>query len=346
MPLDVVGKYRYPPPNPRWLAQHVEVPLEPDLPIIDAHHHLWREPGNPYLLPDLVADIGKSGHRIVATVYAQAHHAYRTTGAEHLRPVGETEAADAARIAARQAGLSVRVCEGIIAYADLLDLERLDEVLDAHTAASPAFRGIRQSVARDSHFPDGIVLRPAPAGMLADERMREGVRRLGRRGLSFDALLYHEQIPDLAALALETPETTIILNHYGCPIGVGPYKGHEAERFAIWRSSIRDLSRCPNVIVKLGGLGMIVTGACHHLRDRPPESSQLSEEWKPWLDTCIEAFGTRRCMLEGNFPVDKAMYSYGVMWNAFKRATFALSAAERSELFSRTAASTYRLRFC
>jgi predicted TIM-barrel fold metal-dependent hydrolase len=180
--------------------------------------------------------------------------------------------------------------------------------------------------------------------MLSDPAMREGIRRLGQRNLSFDALVYHEQLAELLALARAVPHTMIVLNHYGCPIGVGPYAGRERETFAAWRRDIRALSECENIKVKLGGLGMIITGAQYHLQVNPPTSEQLANDWHPWIETCVEAFGTGRCMFESNFPVDKAMYSYGVLWNAFKRITGALSIHERSDLFFRTAAITYRLK--
>jgi L-fuconolactonase len=340
--LVVTGKYRYPTPRTDWLERRSEAVLDPGLPIVDAHHHLWEERGNPYQVDDLLADLG-GGHRIVATIFAECHFAHRIDGPEHLRPVGETERVEILRRVAYARRPDQRPCAGIIGYADLCD-ERLDEVLDAHVAASPGhFRAIRQSVARDSHFPDGIVLRPAPAGMLANAALRRGVRRLGDRGLVFDAMLYHEQIPELTALAAAVTDTTIVLDHYGCPIGVGPYQGREAERFVDWQRDVRALARAPNVQIKLGGLGMIVTGSRYHLADEPPGSEQLAADWRPWVLTCIEAFGAERCIFESNFPVDKAMYSYTVLWNAFKRIAAGCSAAERDGLFRATAARTYRL---
>lgn len=343
MSLDVTGKYRYPAPRPDWLARHEEPVLEPGLPIVDAHHHLWEEPGNSYLVDDLLEDLG-TGHRIVATVFLQCHYGYHRAGPEHLRAIGETERVEALREDAWRRLPRSRPCAGIIGFADLRDGARLDAVLDAHLAASPGhFRGVRQSVARDSHFPQGIVLRPAPAGMLADDSFRDGVRRLGERGLSFDAMLYHEQLPELTALARAVPQTTIVLDHYGCPIGVGHYAGREAERLTAWRRDVQALAHCPNVIVKLGGLGMIIAGASYHLAAEPPDSVRLATDFRPWVETCVEAFGARRCMFESNFPVDKAMYSYRVLWNAFKRLTAQASPDEKSELYRDTAARVYRL---
>jgi L-fuconolactonase len=341
--LDLAGQYRYPAPNPGWLRLHTEEILEPGLPIVDAHHHLWKESGNHYLLEDLIADVA-TGHRIVATVYVQCHHAYRDSGPMHLRPVGETEQIEAIRRESRLSNPGARLCEGIVGFADLLAENVLDEVLDAHEAASPGnFRGIRQSVSRDSHFPQGIVLRPAAAGLLSEPAFRRGVRALARRKLTFDAMLYHQQIPELAALARDVEEAPIILNHYGTPLGVGYYRGREPETYEAWRRDVRELARCPNVYVKLGGLGMIITGAQHHLDDRPPSSEALAARWRPYVEVCIEAFGARRCLFESNFPVDKAMYSYDVLWNAFKTLAAGASNAEKADLFAQTAARLYRL---
>ena len=236
-----------------------------------------------------------------------------------------------------------RSCAGIVSFADLMAPQLLNEVLDAHAAASAHFRGIRQSVARDSHFPDGIVLRPAPAGMLSDPRFLASVKALGRRGLSFDAMLYHEQLEELIALARAALDTHIIIDHIGCPIGVGPYRGKERETFGFWRRSIEALSKCSNVAVKFGGLGMIILGAEYHLADRPPGSQELAEAWRPYFDVCVESFGTSRCLFESNFPVDKGMFAYPVVWNAFKRLAARASPAEKADLFSRTAAGLYRL---
>jgi predicted TIM-barrel fold metal-dependent hydrolase len=342
MGLDVAGRYRYPAPNQEWLHLHAEEALEPHLPIVDAHHHLWQEPGNHYLLNDLIADVA-TGHNIVATVFVQCHYGYREAGPDHLRPVGETERIEAVRREAR-ARCAPQLCAGIVGFADLLAEDVLDEVLDAHLAASPDhFSGIRQSVSRDSHFPDGIVLRPAPAGMLSDPVFRRGVRKVARRNLAFDAMLYHEQIPELTALAGDVDDATIILDHYGTPLGVGHYRGQERETFTAWRRDIVELAQCPNVHIKLGGLGMIITGAEHHLGDRPPTSSDLAARWRPYFDVCAEAFGARRCLFESNFPVDKAMYSYAVLWNAFKTLAAGASAAEKADLFTGTAARLYRL---
>jgi len=344
MSLDVAGQYRYPAPDIAWLDLHREQIVEPALPIVDAHHHIWNEPGKPYLLDEFLMDLD-SGHNIVATVFAQCHYAYRERGPEHLRCVGETEAIEAVRTEALARRPQSHACAGIVGFADLLATETcLEEVLDAHVAASPEhFRGVRQSVARDSRFPDGIVLRPAPAGMLAEARFRRSLRRIAGRGLSFDAMLYHQQIPELTALARTVDEATIVLDHYGCPLGVGYYRDHPEETFAQWQRDIVELATCPNVHLKLGGLGMIITGADYHLGARPPSSTDLANAWRPYVEVALHAFGTQRCLFESNFPVDKAMFSYPVLWNAFKHLASGASPAEKGDLFMHNAARVYRL---
>jgi L-fuconolactonase len=339
--LDVAGKWRYPSPDERWLAQHEEPVLAPGLPIIDAHHHLWEEQAVPYLGPELSRDLA-SGHNIVATVFVQAHYGYRTHGPVDLAPVGETEKVVAIAHEVALSGCPTIVAAGIVGFADLMLGSRLEAVLDAHADASVGrLRGIRHSVSRDEHFPDGIVLRPAARGMLGQPAYRDGLRLLAERGLVYDAMLYHAQIPELLAMARTLPELTIVIDHLGCIIGVGPYEGREQETFIQWRSAMTELATCSNVRVKLGGMGMIICGARWHERPVPPTSAELAEAWKPYFECCIELFGAKRCMFESNFPVDKAMYSYRTLWNAFKLLADGYSADEQNALFSGCAASTY-----
>ena len=343
MGLDVVGRYRYPLPDRKWLGGYGEEIIEPERAIVDAHHHLWEEPGNIYLLDQFATDLA-AGHRIEATVFVQAHFGYRSAGAEELKPVGETEKVVAIAQAARSANHPTAIAAGIVSFADLTLGDRVKMVLDAHVAvAGDRFKGVRQSVANDSNFPDGIVLRPAPAGMLADTRYRAGLAALAGSGLSYDAMLYHRQIPELAAAAKALPELRVVLDHLGCMIGVGPYRGRESETFAGWRNDMAELAACPNVSVKLGGLGMVICGPTWHENDRPPTSAELAQAWRPQIETCIELFGPERCMFESNFPVDKGMFSYAVMWNAFKRLTAGASEDEKNALFLATASRFYRL---
>lgn len=343
MGLDVTGRYRYPPPDPAWLAGLVEPVIAPDLPIIDAHHHLWVEHEAPYLLDELAADLA-DGHRIAATVFVQAHYGYDRDVAAAFAPVGETRKVAAIAAAARDRGIPTQIAAGIVGFADLTLGDAVDDVLDAHQqAGGSAFCGVRHSVSHDPAFPDGIVIRPAPPGLLGDARYRVGLARLAARGLSYDAMLYHVQIPELTATARALPALSIVLDHLGCPLGVGPYAGREDAVFQAWRRDMTALATCPNVVVKLGGLGMIITGADWHEHPAPPGSAALAAAWAPYIETCIALFGADRCLFESNFPVDKAMYSYRTLWNAFKRLAAGASADEQAALFSATAARTYRL---
>jgi predicted TIM-barrel fold metal-dependent hydrolase len=301
------------------------------------------ESQNQYLIDDFADDIS-SGHNVVASVAVQAHYGYRTDGPEPLRCVGETEKLAAIRIAARSRGISTDISAAIVGFADLMMAEEVAPVIEAHIHAAPAsLRGIRHSVSRDPHFPDGIVLRAAPAGMLAEVRYRAGLATVAGFGLTYDAMLYHRQIPELTDTAHALPQLQIVLDHIGCIIGVGPYEGKESDSFKYWRSAMQDLARCPNVTVKLGGLGMIICGAKWHERTRPPSSEELALAWRPYIENCIELFGADRCMFESNFPVDKAMYSYAVGWNAFKRVVLGASETEKDKLFRGTAARIYRI---
>ena len=343
MSLDVSGQYRYPPPNPEWLSRRVEDVLDPGLPIIDAHHHLWTEHGTAYLGPEIMSDVG-DGHAIGATVFVQANYNYRSDLPPHLAPIGETEAA--ANISAECAakGFPTKVAAAIVAFADLTLGGQLDEVLDAHAAAGRgAFRGIRHGVSRDPHYPEGIVVRPAPPGLLADPAYRAGMARLAARGISYDAMLYHRQIGELTAAARVLPELPIVLDHIGCIIVIVPYRGQEAETFLSWRADMAELAKCANVTVKLGGFGMIICGSRWHEANVPPSSADLAGAWRPYIETCIELFGVQRCMFESNFPVDKAMYSYLTVWNAFKLLAQEASTQERHALFSGNAARFYRI---
>jgi predicted TIM-barrel fold metal-dependent hydrolase len=335
MGLDITGRYRYPPPQPGWLALQAEEAIDPELPIVDAHHHLWEERGSPYLVEDFADDLA-SGHNVVATVAVEARHGYRADGPEELRPVGETE-----RLAALP---SPCIAAGIVGFADLTLGSEVAGVIEAHLEAAPRwFRGVRHSVSHDPHFPNGIVLRPARPGLLADPQYRAGMAVLTEYGLSYDAMLYHCQMPELTAAARALPQLPIVLDHLGCVIGVGPYEGQARENFLQWRNDMTALARCENVSVKLGGMGMIICGAEWHARAHPPSSRELAAAWRPYFETAIELFGAGRCMFESNFPVDKAMFSYPVLWNAFKRITAGCSDGEKAALFHGTAARFYRI---
>jgi len=327
-------------PNKAWLARLQEDIIEPDLPIVDPHHHLWELAGG-YLLDDLLADL-KSGHNVVSTVYAQCGYAYRKAGPEAFKPVGETEFVASVADEAARRGEKVRVCEGIIGFADLLD-QQLDAVLDAHIeAAGGRFRAIRHIVARHEEFLASL-LTPPPLHLLDDAAFRKGASRLQQRGLVFDAWLYHTQIVELAAMARALPDLQIVMNHFGGPLGIGPYQGRRDAAFTEWRVAIEELASCPNVTVKLGGLSMAIIGFTFHRAPLPPSSGELANAWRPYVETAIESFGADRCMFESNSPVDKGQCSYPVMWNAFKRIVSGASESEKAALFHDTAARVYKL---
>jgi predicted TIM-barrel fold metal-dependent hydrolase len=334
--------FPHPLPNPAWLAQWSEPVIEPALPIIDPHHHLWQRDGTRYYLDDLLADT-ESGHAIVATVFVQCGFAYRSDGPAALRPVGETAfvaevAAEAARRHAR-----TRVCAGIVGHADLRLGAEVGAVLDAHIAAGGGrFRGIRHLTARSEDFIAGSAS-PPPAGLMSSPAFHAGIVQLAQHGLSFDGWLFHPQIDEFTALARAFPAVPMVLDHVGGPLGIGPYQGRRDEVFATWRASMRQLAACANVHVKLGGLAMLIAGFGFHAHASPPSSEALAAAWRPYIEACIEDFGPTRCMFESNFPVDKGMCSYPVLWNAFKRITAGASAAERASLFHDTAAQFYKL---
>ena len=335
----------YLPIRAEWLSRRTEPIVEPGLPIVDPHHHLWDGSRPRYLLDELRTDTD-SGHNIVATVLVEARSMRRASGPLEMRPVGETEFANGvAAMSASGTYGSTRHCAGIVGHADLTLGSRAEPVLEAHIrAGGDRFRGIRHITAWDA---DNSVRNPAyspPGGLLGDAAFRAGFALLGRLGLTFDAWLFHPQIDELTDLARAFPETRIVLDHVGGPIGIGSYGSRRAEVLPVWAASIRRLARCPNVYVKLGGLGMRLGGFGFHEQPEPPSSEALAAAWRPYVETCIEAFGPARAMFESNFPVDKGSYSYAVvLWNACKRLAHGASDAEKAELFSGTAARFYRL---
>lgn len=318
-----------------------EMSLEPELPICDAHHHLWERPPRDYLLGELLQDL-HSGHNVVSTVAIECRYGYRKDGPEELRPVGETEFLESiAQHVAADGAIKPRVAAAIVGHANLTLGDQAAAVLEAHRAASPArFRGIRHSTIWDG---SSALRSDAPPGLLADGNFRRGFAWLGKFDLSFDAWLYHPQLPELAALAQAFPDVTIILNHIAAPLGVGPYAGKRQEVFQIWSRGIAALTSCPNVLVKLGGVGSLRSGYDWHERAVKPSSAELATALGPYFEWCIEKLGLSRCMFESNFPVEKLSTSYVNLWNSFKRMTEKYSASERAALFHDTAARAYRI---
>jgi predicted TIM-barrel fold metal-dependent hydrolase len=327
----------------RWLAQVREDILEPERPICDPHHHLWDRPGSRYVLDELLADTG-SGHRVEATVFVECASMYRARGPEPLRPVGETEFVNGIAAMSASGGFGdTRVAAGIVGFADLTLGVAVGEVLDLHAGSSPRFRGIRHAAGWDASDAVRNSHTNPPEGLLGRADFRAGFAELGKRGVSFDAWLYHRQIPELTDLARAFPDTPIILDHFGGPLGIGPYEGKRAEIFAQWRVDLADLARCQNVVAKLGGLVMPINGFGFHRRERPATSDELVAATRDYYLHAIDCFGPSRCMFESNFPVDKQSCSYAVLWNSFKKIAAGFSSAEKSALFHDTAARVYRL---
>ncbi len=334
-------------PKPRteeWYAAVREEIVEPERPIVDPHHHLWQIPSawGTYVLEDLWADT-ESGHNIEKTVFIDCHSSYRQDGPVHLRPVGETEfvARVAAESAKREGAATIA---GIVSHANMHLGEALEEVLEAHEkAGNGLFRGIRHAGPRDT---TGTLTnagrgRPCPYG---DEGFRTGVRTLGELGYTYDTWHFFHQNRDYLALARAVPETTMILDHFGTPLGVGAYAGKQEEIFAQWKDDMAAIAaECPNVVAKLGGLAMPDNGFGWDTRDMPPTSDEFAEAQRRYYLHTIECFGPDRCMFESNFPVDRLSISYHVMWNGMKKIVRDFSEDEKHAMFYATAARVYRL---
>jgi predicted TIM-barrel fold metal-dependent hydrolase len=327
-----------------WAKGREEAPLEPDLPIIDPHHHVWDDERGRYLIHELVEDVS-TGHNIVATVFIEAGSMYRADGPEAMKPVGEVEFVNgiAAMSASGRYG-KTRLCAGIIGHADLMLGDAVQPVIEGIVAAGNGrLRGIRHGVCWDTGNAAKFGRRQVPPHQVLDPVFRKGFARLAPAGLSFESWQFHPQLPDLVDLLRAFPETSVILNHVGGLLGIPPHDTDRAEVFRIWRGHIRTLAQFPNLTVKLGGLGMLYCDWDFHLRDVPPASDELAAAWRPYIEECIAAFGPERCMMESNFPVDKQSCGYGVLWNAMKRITASYSAAEKAALYRDTAARVYRL---
>ena len=321
-----------------WLAQRVEEPVDPDRIIVDPHHHLWDNRGGTYLAPELIADTTGS-HRVEKTVFVECRSKYDRDADEALQPVGETSfvAAEAAK-ADRLGGTSIGA---IISFADMMLGDDVEAVLAAHDEAGAGlFRGIRHAVADDPSLPAGHT-NPTP-GMMTTAAFHAGVATLGRMGFSYDAWMYHPQLPELTDLARAVPETAIILDHLGGPLGVGPYAADREAAMASWRRSMTEVATCENVVLKVGGIGMDgYFGLDWTTREVPPDSDTVVQAWQDRVHFCIDTFGPDRCMFESNFPVDRQSLTYPVLWNALQKMASRYSDAEQDQMFSGTATRVY-----
>jgi predicted TIM-barrel fold metal-dependent hydrolase len=328
-----------------------EAVIEPALPICDPHHHLYYWPGIPapfpevYLLPEFLAEIAAAGHNIQSTVFVECTAFYRAGGPEELRTIGETEFVTGVAAMAESGRYGpIRVCEGNVGRVELSRGAAIEHVLEQHIAVSGGrLKGIRDSGPWDvsPDVPRGHTA--PPKGLYASKSYREGFACLARLGLSFDAWQYQTQLPEVIALADAFPETKIVLNHVGGLLGLGPYAGRAPEMFPEWQRNIRALAERSNVWVKLGGLGQPITPFDFYTRSNKADSVELAAAWRPYIETCIDAFGVKRSMFESNFPMDFASCSYRVLWNCFKRIASGASAEEKAWLFRDSARAFYRL---
>jgi predicted TIM-barrel fold metal-dependent hydrolase len=329
--------------NRSWLASATETAIEPELEIVDAHHHLWPTSSRygRYDLDDLLIDTG-AGHNIVQTVFIDCGAEYLSDGPRHLRPVGETRfVAERADRSEREPGASIAA---IVSHADLTLGEAVGDVLDHHVElAGGRFRGVRHSGARDDDPAVPTSRQVPPADLYRQADFQSGATTLAGRGLSFEAWQYHPQLPMVVDLARAVPELTIVVNHIGGPIGVGRYATERERVLSEVRAGLAELARLDNVVLKVGGIGMTRFGARWHADPAPPTSDQLLDLWGDTLRWCIDAFGPSRCLFESNYPVDGETASYVALWNAFKKVSAGYEAHERADLFAGTARRVYRL---
>ena len=327
-----------------WLSRTTEEILEPELPICDPHHHFWDYPESRYMLHELLEDTG-SGHNICSTVFVECGSMYRGDGPEEMAVIGETEFVQGlAAMSASGAYGEIRAARGIVSHANLLLGRGVEAVLKAHIQASPnRFRGVRHSAA---YHPSDAIRKShsdPPPHMLMHPAFREGLEVVADLNLTFDAWLFHSQLDEFVDLAKAFPELTLVLDHFGGPLGIGPYAGQSRQVYEEWKSEIVKLADLENVVFKLGGINMPINGFDWHKAPAPPNSDQLVAATAHYYLDCIDLFGPERCMFESNFPVDKRSVSYAVLWNAFKKLTANMNAMERSALFHDTAVRVYRL---
>lgn len=320
--------------------------LDPGLPIIDAHHHLFLRPTVRYLLDEYLADIN-AGHRIVASVFVETQAFARNYGEELIRPLGEVEFANGVA-AMTEGGLfgEARVCAGIIGHADMRQGDNVARLLDRCLQVAPErFRGVRQiTLEHSSDSPWAYTPIRPPAGVLQDARFRAAFRHLAPRDLIFDAAVFDHQLSDIAAIADAFPDTTITLNHAGMAMGMDAHdEAARAELFRLWRVRLSEVAKRPNVYCKVGGFGLPFWGFGFEKREDPIGYRELADCWRPWVETAIELFGANRCMAESNYPPEGRSCGYVPLWNALKHIVVGMSATEKADFFMNTAAKVHRI---
>lgn len=324
-----------------------EVALDPNIPIVDAHHHLHGKATDDYFYrtEDLNADLS-SGHAVIGTIYVEGFKSgWRDGGPEAMRPVGEVEMiVEATRVSPQLAHGACRVAAGIVSFADLLLGDGIAPVLEAQMAASQGrLRSVRPSMSWDGGTVGSALSRMARRNAISDPGFRRGVACVQALGLSLDVWVLSHQLQDVVGLVDAFPDLEVVLCHVGGLLGVAEHRSRHASSYAAWLHDLRVLAERPNVRVKVGGMGMPMFGFGFEFEDRPATSSELALAWQPLIDACVETFGPGRCMFESNSPVDKQASGYVEIWNAFKRTTRHLSPDERRSMFYGTACEAYRL---
>jgi L-fuconolactonase len=327
-----------------WLQQVQEEIIDPGRRIVDPHHHLWRHPGMPaYLLEDLWDDT-RSGHRVEKTVFMECSAEYRSEGPEHLRSLGEVDFVRGLAERSRSGGQGEAEIAALISHIDLSRGDAVAEDVAAHVeAAGGLFRGVRDALARDENTDVLMIPGHARKDLYADPDFHRGIQVLGQLGHTYDSWHYHHQLPDYLTLARAVPDTLMVLDHFGTPLGVGPYADKREAIFEQWKQDVAEIARCENVVAKLGGLAMPDNGFGWFGRDTPPTSDEFVAAQSRYYLHMIDCFGPNRCMFESNFPVDKLSISYPVLWNGLKKIVADFSEDEKDAMFSGTATRVYRL---
>lgn len=331
-----------------WNNVEAEVALDPDLPIVDPHHHIWGKGWShplfePYDADELIADTADSGHNVIATVLVDSHAQHYTDGPEAMRPVGETVYAErVVQESERRGGKAAGVCAAIMPHANLCLGASVGEVLDAHAEASRRFRGIRHMLAYDAELPP--IYGASEAEISKRPEFREGFAELARRDLNFEAWALQPQLGEVLDLAHAFPQVTIVLNHLGGPLGIGRFAERRTEGFKAWKEAMAQLATCSNIVVKLGGIYVTQTDPTKiQWPARPLTSEEFADLHRQYVLTAIDLFTPSRCMFESNFPVDMLYTSYNALWNGYKRIASGFSPSERSDMFAAVAKRVYKL---
>jgi L-fuconolactonase len=282
----LVGRL-FPYVTPRSLREFVRTP-----------QHVLR----PYLPADLAADLSPVAEAVGVGVSSVIHVQADWHGAD---PAGETRFLESLDWGGVNPDL-----DAIVGYADPRTPD-FAAVLDRHAEASPRFRGIR---CMGAWHPDtGVHKYADEAGLLASRDFLKGFAALAERGFTFDAYVYSYQLDDVATLAAEFPETTIVLDHYAPPVGwggpmagVGRTAGERARLVADWHDGISRLATHQNVVAKHSGLAFPILG----LPDGVWGRERIADTMRPLIDHTQDSFGTDRTLFGSNFPMDKALAAY------------------------------------